>query len=290
MTTEIKTTTYNQYLLTFGIILIIAIIGVIGSFVFTFARTGSDEEKISTLREEVVALKSQLSTAESQLSTAQAELDSLASQVMGAEGRVASISEQRDADVATLQEGLTTANNQIDALSSQIGSVLSQLSGLQAEVIADDSNIATLQSQLSSINTQLASLGETTASLGNTLTSLGNTVDSLVSQVNRLTSTATNPVILFSSQAISQAFGAQTLLYTSTPTYNGHFRISGTSSSTTGYIRVTNNSTATYTDYPFGTGTTVTAAVTAGYSYSIIFGNSDASGTITALLSATYNY
>ena len=57
MTTETKTTTYNRYLLAVGIILIIAIIGVIVSIVFTFARTGSNEETISTFHEEVVALE-----------------------------------------------------------------------------------------------------------------------------------------------------------------------------------------------------------------------------------------
>ena len=283
MTTEVKETAYNRYLLAFGIILIIAIIGIIVSIVLIFARTGADEDTISTLRGEVAAL-------ESQLSTAQAELDLLASQVLGAEGRVASISEQRDLDVATLQEGLTATSNQISTLNSQMSSIVSQLSGIQAEVIADNSQISSIEAQLASLTSQLSSLSNTAASLQTSLTSLEKTVATLSSIVNRLNYPLSNPVALFTSKSIYQAAGAQTLLYTFTPTLNGYINITGNSNSSTGYIRITDNSTTATQTYDFGTTNTLTVPLTAGHNYSIFFGNTAPSGTVSAVLTGIYYY
>jgi peptidoglycan hydrolase CwlO-like protein len=283
MNTETNTINYNRYLLAFGIILVVAIIGIIVSIVLTFARTGSDEETISTLRGEVAAL-------ESQLSTAQTKLDSLAVQVVGAEGRVASISEQRNSDVAALQGELTAATDQIASLGSQISSVLSQLSGLQAEVISDDSQISSIEAQLASLNTQLSSVSSTAASLQTKLTSLEKTVTTLSGIVNRLNYPLANPVALFISRSVNQSAGAQTLLYTFTATYNGYVYITGNSNSTTGYIRIVDNSTTASQTYAFGTSNTLTIPLTAGHNYSIYFGNTAASGTVSAVLSGTYYY
>ena len=281
-------TTYNRTNIIIGIVLAVAVIGIIILSVLSYVNTTSDKNDIFALQVQVANLQSKITTANN-------ELTSLSSQIADADSRISTLSSKESSDVSSLQDELSTANDQISSLTNQINSVLLQISSLQTDVSSDTVRISAIQTQLSSINSQLSSLGDTTVSLQNTLTSLENTltslentVDSLVRQVNELTAAATNPVILFSSQAVSQAFGTQTLLYTFTPTYNGYIYISGTSSSTTGYIRVTNNTTSTYTDYAFGTGTTVTAAVTGGYSYSIRFGNSDASGTITAILSATY--
>lgn len=283
MTTEVKETTYNRYLLAFGIILVIAIIGIIVSIVLTFARTGSDEETISTLRGEVAAL-------ENQLATAQTELNSLAVQVMGAEGRVASISEQRSIDIAALQEGIATANTQISSLGSQISGALSQLSGLQAEVISDDSQISSIEAQLASLNSQLSSVSSTAASLQTRLTSLEKTVTTLSSIVNRLNYPLVNPVALFTSKSVSQAASTQTLLYTFAPTLSGYIQITGNSNSSTAYIRITDNSTSTSQNYAFGTANTLTIPLTAGHYYSFVFGNTAASGTVSAVLTGIYYY
>ena len=115
-------------------------------------------------------------------------------------------------------------------------------------------------------------------------------VNSLKTTVDKLTAPAPHSVILFSSQTISQAFGTQTLLYALTTPYSGFISISGTSSSTTGYIRVTNNTTGFTTYYVFGTGNNVNVTVNAGQRYTLYFGNSDTLGTITATLSAIYFY
>ncbi len=274
-------TKYSRTNITIGIILAVAVIAIIVLSVLGYVNTTSDKNDIFALQVQVANLQSKITAAND-------ELTSLSGQVANADSRISTLSSQESSDVSSLQDELSTANNQISSLTDQINSALLQISSLQSNVSSDTVIISSIQTQLTSINSQLSSLDDTTVSLQNTLTSLKNTVDSLVIKVNNLTAAANNPVILFSSQTISQAFNTQTLLYTFTPTYNGYIYISGTSNSTTGYIRVTNNTTSTFTDYAFGTGTTVSAAVSGGYSYSIRFGNTDASGTITATLSATY--
>ena len=279
MTEENKT--YNKTQIIVGIIMAAAIIGIIVLSILTYVKTVSDENTINTLWDQLVALQTQLSNARTELNT-------LSGQVSVADVKISTLTSKEASDISSLQNELSSATDDISTLTSQINSLVFQISGIQSEITSDAGVIASIQSQLTSINTQLSSLGNTTVSLQNTLTSLKNTVDSLVIQVNNLSSAATNPVTLFSSQPVSQAFGTQTLLATFPPTYSGNVYVSGTSSSATGYIRVTNNNTSAFTIYAFGTGTTITAPVTAGYSYSIRFGNSDASGTITATLSGTY--
>ncbi len=278
---EEEKTKYNITQIIIGIIVAVAVIGIIVISIMTYLKTKSDEESIFTLREHLAALQNQLGTTRT-------DLASLADQVADADSRITDLSDKESSDVASLQDDLTSANSQIFSLTNQIDTILLQISSLQHAVTSDTGIVGTIETQLSLIAADLSSLGDTTTALQTTLTSLENTVDSLISQVNELTQAASNPVVLFTSRTITQPFSTQTLLHTFAPTYSGNIYISGTSSSTTGYIRVTNNSTSTFTDYPFGTGTTVNAIVMGGYSYSIRFGNTEGSGTVTATLSAVY--
>jgi len=176
--------------------------------------------------------------------------------------------------ISTLNTQTTSLKSQLSSASQQLDNFNSQISALEKQTSSFTSQISALQSQFSSLNTQL--------------TSLQSTVSSLSTQVTTLLS-ASSQTTLFSSQAISQGPGVQTLVYTFAPTYSGYIYISGSSSSATGYIMVTNSTSGASTSYTFGTGTTVTASLTAGNSYSIYFGNRDASGTITATLTGTYS-
>jgi hypothetical protein len=101
-------------------------------------------------------------------------------------------------------------------------------------------------------------------------------------------SAAPSQSALFSSQTVSQGPNVQTIVYTFTPAYSGHTSITGTSSSSTGYLLVTNTSSGVSNNYIFGTGTAVSAPLTANNSYSIYFGNHDSSGLITATLTGIY--
>ena len=278
---EEKTTPYNRTSLIIGIVLAVAVIGIIILSILTFVKTVSDENNINTLQDQMVTLLRQLSET-------QTELNTLSGQVSVADAKIAILTSKEAADIASLQDDLSAAADDITTLTSQLNAATAQVASLQAEISSDTGTISSLQTQLNSVNSQLSGLATTTTTLQDTVTSLYNTVDSLLMQVKALTSAASNPIALFTSQPISQSAGTQTLLHTFTPTYSGYIYVSGTSNTSTGYIRVTNNTLSTYTDYVFGTGTTITSPVTAGQTFSISFGNSEASGTITAVLSGVY--
>jgi len=136
------------------------------------------------------------------------------------------------------------------------------------------------------VTAQLTAGYNYTLYFGNTDTT--GTITATLSGFYASSATINNQSTLFTSQGVSQSANTQTLLYTFVPTYSGNIYISGTSSSSTGYIRVTNNTLNATVTYAFGTGTSITIPITGGYSYSIYFGNTDATGTITATLSASY--
>ena len=278
---EEKSITYNRTNLIISIVLAVAVIGIIVLSVLTFVKTVSDENNVNTIQDQMVTLLRQLSETRTELNT-------LSGQVSVADAKIATLTSKEASDIASLQNDLSSATDEITTLTNQINSTSAQVASLQAEISSDSGTVASLQTQLNSVNSQLSSLGTTTTTLQNTLASLSGTVDSLLAQVRALTSAASNPIALFTSKSISQSASTQTLLHTFTPTYNGYVYVNGTSNTTTGYIRVTNNTTSTYNDYVFGTGTTITSTVTAGYNYSISFGNTEASGTISAVLSGIY--
>lgn len=278
-----KITSDNRIRIITGIILIAAIIGIIVLSAQAYVKSTSDENAVSTLQEQIATLKSDVSAAETKLTV-------LSSQFDDAEGHIASSDYQQDSDINILQEGLTAVSNEISSLNSQMSSLVSQMSGIQAEVISDDSQISSIEAQLASITSQVSSVSNTAASLQTSLTSLERTVATLSNIVNRLNYPMANPVSLFTLKAISQQAGAQTLLYTFTPTVSGYIHITGNSSSTTGYIRISDNSASTSQAYIFGTANTLTIPLTAGHNYSIIFGNTAASGTVNAVLTGIYYY
>jgi uncharacterized coiled-coil protein SlyX len=271
-----RITTSNRTNLIIGIILIVAIIAIIILSIQAFFKVNSDEDTINLLQQQLATVKTDLTAAKTQLAA-------LSSQFDDAEGHIASSDYEQDADIDILQEGLTTANKELSSINSQISGILSQVSGLQAKDISDDS-------QISSIMAQLSSVSNTTASIQTSITSLERTVATLSSIVSGLNYPLTNPAILFTSKSISQVAGSQTLVYTFTPAFSGYVYITGNSSSSAVYIRITDNSTSGTQVYAFGTGKTLTIPLSAGHNYSILFGNSAASGTVTAVLTGTYYY
>jgi hypothetical protein len=150
-----------------------------------------------------------------------------------------------------------------------------------------------LQMSLSASNT--ATLGDLSFSISFT-GAVPVSITSHVSIVNVASSSSATTqtpstsysTLLFSSQSISEGPSTYTSVYTFTPISSGPIYISGTSSSTTGYILIVNNSTGDSNTYAFGTINIIAVPLTAGYNYSISFGNQDPSGTITANLTGTY--
>jgi uncharacterized coiled-coil protein SlyX len=278
-----KITTSNRTNIVVGFILIVAIIGIIILSTQAFVKSNSDENTIKTLQNQIADLESQVLATKTQLIT-------LSAKVEDAEGHVASTDYQQESDIALLEEGLAQANNNINALNNQVSSFASILSRLQSEVSRDSASISSIEAELSSINSYLSSFSSTITSLQTKLNSLENTVNSLNNTIKYLISPGNNPAVLLASQPVNQGAGAQTLLYTFTPSKSGYISFSGVSNSAWAYIRIANNTTTASQNYPFGTGTTFSVPITAGYSYSIIFGNTASSGTVTATVTAVYYY
>ncbi len=198
-------------------------------------------------------------------------------QISTLQGQLASSTSQNSA----LQNQVSFDSTQISSLQGQLSSATSQVASLQTQVSTNNSQISRLQSQHSTDATQISTLQNQSSSYQSQITSLQSQISSLQSQISSGRSYQTT---LFSSQTISQGPYVQTLVYTFTPTYSGISYISGTSSSSTGYISVTNTTTGASNPYTFGTGTTISAPLIAGNNYSIYFGNHDSVGTITATL------
>ena len=90
--------------------------------------------------------------------------------------------------------------------------------------------------------------------------------------------------------AITQSYGQQSLVTSFTASGTGYLVINGYSTSSTGYVYTINSTYGNSSAYTFSTtSTTVTIPVQAGSIY-IYFGNSDTSGTITAVFSSIYYY
>ena len=266
-----------------GIILIIAIIGIIVLSIQAYVKSNADENTISSLQDQLASLENEAKTNEAKLILLSAQLDD-------AEGHIASSDYQRDADIVLLQESLAETEDNISTINNQITSLSSNVTILQSDINQDASSIASMELQLSSLTSQLSSLNNVVVALQNKLASLEITVDSLVNAAKYPQPPFTNSSVLVSSKTINQNAGTQTLLYTFSPPYNGYVYITGFSNSTTAYVRVVNNTTTAFLDYAFGSGQTFSIPIYAGYSYSIIFGNTASSGTITATLTVIYYY
>ncbi|MFC1910777.1 hypothetical protein ACFLXC_05810 [Chloroflexota bacterium] len=253
-----------------GIIIVAVIIGIIFLAFQASANFRTYSNEIATLQSQNNTLQIELSSAKSQIATMTNQISTLQTGISSSEGK--------------LTTDLSSVKAQVATLANQVNNVDSQIASLKNTVSSSSSTITSLQGQVTTLNSQLTTLQTT-------LTSLQSSVTSLTTRVTNLetSGTSTSTTTLFSSQYVSQNYNTRTNLRTYTPTNSGYFSISGTSSSNTAYIRVHNNSLGTYNDYSFGTGTTVTANVIGGYSYSIMFGNTNFSGTVTATLTATYH-
>ncbi len=203
------------------------------------------------------------------IATQQAQIAQLNSQI-------ASLNSQ----ITSLQGNLTTANSTITSLQGQLSSTQAQFASAQAQILsksgeltASQSQVSTLQSQITSLNSQVTTLQSEKADLQNIVNLGASTVQA-------------------SSIPISQTYGALSSVSSFNVNYAGYLLITGSSSSATGYIRVTDS----YSNYAFnssnisfGTGTSVVVPVLPG-SITVSFGNTDGAGTVTATISVTYYY
>ncbi len=196
------------------------------------------------------------------IATQQAQIAQLNSQIVGLQTDLAT----EKANSTSLLQQLTTTKGQLAAANAQILSKTGELTVSQSQV-------SILQSQITSLNSQVTTLQSEKADLQNIVNLGASTVQA-------------------SSIPISQTYGALSSVSSFNVNYAGYLLITGSSSSATGYLRVTDS----YSNYAFnssnisfGTGTSVVVPVLPG-SITVSFGNTDGAGTITATISVTYYY
>jgi hypothetical protein len=273
----------NTLFLVVGIILVLAIIGVLIFGIQTSGNITTNRNDITTLKNQVAAANSSISTLTDQLNSANAQISSLktleASDVTAAKAQLATITDQLTSANNAIAALKTLEASDVSALKSQLGSLPDQISALNTQLTA----LKTLEgNDVTGLKTQVTTLQTT-------LTSLQASVTTLSTQVAALSSSSTGtPSTLFSSVPVtSLGSGGLQVLYAFAPTSSGTIYVTGSSTSGPTVIRLTNNNLGTYTDAAFGTGTTVTFAVYAGVSYSISFINN--SGTVvSASLTGTF--
>ncbi len=153
--------------------------------------------------------------------------------------------------------------NQNSSLSNKVSNLQTQTSNLQSQV-------SDLQSQTSSLQSQVSSLQATV-----------NTDQSLLSL-----SVATTEA---NQATINQAAGQTTTITSFAAIYAGYIQITGTSTTTNGFIQVTDSFYVggNPTNYQFGTGATFNVAVLPG-TVTVSFGNTNFSSGASATITVIY--
>jgi len=244
-----------------AVVLLIAVVGFIYYYSQTSGTISKNNNTISSLQSDNTSYKTQIASLQNQLSSANSQISSLQSQLSSGGSQVSNL----QAQISSLQNQLTSANSKISSLQSQLSSGSSQVSNLQAQ-------ISSLQNQLDSATAQVTSLQNQNSSL-----------QSIVS----LSQSATKA----NAVTINQSAGASTSIVTFTASYAGYIVVSGTSTTSNGYITVT-DSFSNYPNYPgyvFGTGATRTIPILPG-TVTVSFANSNLLNGATATITVTYYY
>ena len=186
---------------------------------------------------------------------------------------------QLNTQVAGLQTDLTAERANSTSLLSQLNSNVTALFAANTQIAAKTLELSTSQSQATTLQTQITTLTAAKAALQTQ-------VDNMTSIVN-LSASATQ-----TSAPVSQNFGALSTVDSFNVNYAGYLLITGSTSSTNGYITVTDSyssypSALNNLHYPFST--SVVVPVLPG-SITVSFGNTDGAGTITANISVVYYY
>ena len=168
--------------------------------------------------------------------------------------------------VSTLQSQVSSASSQVSSLQNQVNSANTQIASLQSQLGSGSSQVASLQSQLNSANSQISSLQN-------------------LLNLNSSSVKASQVTVNQSANQMSQVIVFNAL-------YAGYIVVSGTSTTSNGYITVTDtfNSYPTFNsghDNNFGTGAVLTIPVLPG-TVTVYFGNANAFTSATATITVTY--
>ena len=201
-----------------------------------------------------------------------------------------------NSQITSLENGLTTASSTMASLQGQLSSTQSQLTSANAQILslgndlsAGKSQIANLQSQVSSYQNQVVTL-QNQASQAFSYQSQVATLQSQNTDLQNIVNLAAYAAEA-SSFPISQAAGQMSPVTSFTANYAGYIVVSGSSSSGSGYVRVTDTySSYPYNsyNYPFSTSGSVFVPVLPG-TITVYYGNTDAAA-VTATISVMYYY
>jgi uncharacterized protein YlxW (UPF0749 family) len=189
---------------------------------------------------------------------------------------------------------ISDLQNQLSATNSTKDSLQTQVSTLQSQVSSASSQVSSLQNQVNSANAQIASLQSQLGSGSSQVTSLQSQLNSANAQIASLQNllNLNSSSVKASQVTINQSANQTSQVITFNATYAGYIVVSGTSTTSNGYITVTDS----FSSYPtfnsghdnnFGTGAVLTIPVLPG-TVTVYFGNANAFTSATATITVTY--
>ena len=191
-----------------------------------------------------------------------------------------------NSQITSLENGLTTASSTIASLQGQLSSTQSQLTSANAQILSLGNDLSAGKSQIANLQSQVSSYQNQASSYQNQVATLQSQNNDLQNIVNLAAYAAQA-----SSVPISQAAGQMSPVTSFTANYAGYIVVSGSSSSGSGYVRVTDTySSYPYNsyNYPFSTSGSVIVPVLPG-TITVYYGNNDAAA-VTATISVMYYY
>jgi DNA repair exonuclease SbcCD ATPase subunit len=240
----------------------LALILIAGFIFYYFQMSG----KVALLQGELTSINARATSLQNEKSAFESQVASLKSELSSSQSNFQTTSSQ-------LQSQIASAKSQITSLQNDVSSYQSQASSLQSQLLSTKAQISTLQDQLSSANDRISSLQSGISDLQN--------IVSLSKSTN-----------IVNEKTINQSEGQSTSVASFAAQYAGYVVVSGTSTTSNGYLIVTDSfgdSPLNSFHYPFGTGATCTIPVLPG-TVTVYFANSNSSGGATATLTVIYCY
>jgi len=213
--------------------------------------------------------KSDLSSTQTNLTNTQSQLSSTQADLTNTQSQLSSI----QADLTNTQNQLSSTQADLTSTQNQLSSAKAQVTSLQNQLSSGGSQVASLQSQLSSANSQISSLQSQNRNL-----------QSIVN-LSQSSSEA-------SSVTVNQSANSYTEIIAFTANYAGYVVVSGTSTTSNGYLMVTdsyNGYPFNNTNYTFGTANTKIIPILPG-TVTVYFGNTNLINGASATITVTYYY
>jgi flagellar biosynthesis chaperone FliJ len=244
-----------------GTVLLIVIAGFIYYYFYTSGLQTQYKNQLSSCN-------SSLTSTQSQLSSCNSEVSSLQNELADCQSKLTSCNSTLQDEVVSLQSQLSSCDSSLASTRSQLSSCNSSLASTQSQLSSCKAQVTSLQSQLSSANSQIASLQ--------------NIVNLSASQLKAYQITVNQPA---DSYTVVTSFSVS---------YAGYIIVSGTSTTSNGYLAVTDSFpgypyTVSSVHYAFGTSNSRIIPVLPG-TVTVYFGNTNLFSGATATISVTYYY